>query len=355
MNLTTYSRLTGVWFLAVLATVWAIASWLLPVDGDLARVGGYAENDFGWRAPQTTFDKNLFHVTTDLKDYNCYYDVVLLGDSFSCDQESRRFGWQNYFINRTGLSMIVIDTRRYWPQEIMESEAFKKFPPKLFIFESVERYLHERVAYFSKETPPPKKAPLTALETLFATAKPLGVAPHEEAAKTKPGYDPDHVLGHLGAIFQRQTHLNNQVQEVPLAQSGLFSSPNDRDLLVYFDESRKKDLKESDYSDLRGGISVFQKIIESNGITQFVLLIAPDKTSSYAPYLKNPQDATVNLVAEVAKDPSLPVPRTDKILTEAIAAGIPDVYLSNDSHWGSHGHRLFAKALADFLGAPDKN
>lgn len=129
MNLATYSRLTGFWFLLVLATVWAIASWLLPADGDLARVGGYAENEFGWRAPQTTFEKNLFHVTTDLKDYNRYYDVVLLGDSFSCDQESRRFGWQNYFINRTGLSMIVIDTRRYWPQEIMECEAFKSSHP----------------------------------------------------------------------------------------------------------------------------------------------------------------------------------------------------------------------------------
>ena len=158
-----------------------------------------------------------------------------------------------------------------------------------------------------------------------------------------------------GLSFQRRLHLNNQVIEIRLAKPGLFSSPNDRDLLVYFDESRKKDLKESDYSDLRSGISVFQKIIESNGVTKFVLLIAPDKTSSYAPYLKSPQDATVNLVAEVAKDPSLPVPRTDKILTEAIVDGIPDVYLSNDSHWGSHGHRLFAKALADFLGAPHKN
>ena len=55
------------------------------------------------------------------------------------------------------------------------------------------------------------------------------------------------------------------------------------------------------------------------------------------------------LVAELAKDPSLPVPRTDQILSEAIASGKKDVYLPNDSHWGSIGHKLFADALADHL------
>jgi hypothetical protein len=118
MSLGLYSKILGIAFVGILASVWGLAAWLLPVDGDLARVGGYAENDFGPIAPQAAFDQNLFKVTTDLKDYDKYYDVVVLGDSFSVDQVSRRFGWQNYFINRTGLSMIVFDTRRYWPMEI---------------------------------------------------------------------------------------------------------------------------------------------------------------------------------------------------------------------------------------------
>jgi alginate O-acetyltransferase complex protein AlgI len=58
------------------------------------------------------------------------------------------------------------------------------------------------------------------------------------------------------------------------------------------------------------------------------------------------------LVAELAKDSAFPVPHTDQILAEAIASGKKDVYLSNDSHWGSIGHKLFADALADHLGAP---
>jgi hypothetical protein len=314
----------------------------------LARVGGYAENDFGPRAPQAAFDQNLFKVTADLKDYDKYYDVVVLGDSFSVDQESRRFGWQNYFINRTGLSMIVFDTRRYWPMEIYELPIFKQYPPKVFVFESVERYLHERLAYFSGMTAP-AVAPSTAPPELLAEAKPLGLKTHEQTASLQPGFDPNHVLGHLGAVVQRHMRLNNQVVEIPLAKKGLFSSPNDTDMLVYFDEFKKQSLGEKDYADLRAGAAVYQKIIEANGFTRFVLLVAPDKSSTFAPYLKNADRSTANLVAELAKDPSLPVPRTDQILAEAIASGKKDVYLSNDSHWGSIGHKLFADALADHL------
>ena len=123
-------------------------------------------------------------------------------------------------------------------------------------------------------------------------------------------------------------------------------------MLVYFDEFKKQSLGEKDYDDLRSGAAIYQKIIEANGFTRFVLLVAPDKSSTFAPYLKSADRATANLVAELAKDPTLPVPRTDQILAEAIASGKKDVYLSNDSHWGSIGHKLFADALAEHLGAP---
>ena len=120
-------------------------------------------------------------------------------------------------------------------------------------------------------------------------------------------------------------------------------------MLVYFDELKKQNLGEKDYADLRKGASIYQKIIEANGFTRFVLLVAPDKSSTFVPYLKDTDRATANLVAELAKDPALPVPRTDQILADAIASEKKDVYLPNDSHWGSIGHKLFADALADHL------
>lgn len=351
MSLNFYSKILGASFVAILTLVWGLASWLQPVDGDLARLGGYAENEFGYRTPQPVFDQNLFKVTNDLKDYDKYYDIVVLGDSFSVDQEDRRFGWQNYFINRTGLSMIVFDTRRFWPVEIYESPAFKKHPPKVFVFESVERYLNERVAYFAGMMPP-APVPSASPVNLFASASPPHLPMHTQSTNQTAGFDPDHVLGHLGAIAQRHLRLNNQVVEIPLARKGLFSAPNDVDMLVYFDELKKQSLTDSDFCELRAGTAVFEKFIESNGFTRFVLLVAPDKSSTFAPYMKDASRATANLIAELARDPSLPVPRTDIVLSQAIATGIQDVYLSNDSHWGSIGHKLFADALADHLGAP---
>lgn len=351
MSLNLYSKILGASFVAILAVVWGLASWLQPVDGDLARLGGYAENEFGYRTPQAVFDKNLFKVTNDLKDYDKYYDIVVLGDSFSVDQEGRRFGWQNYFINRTGLSMIVFDTRRFWPIEIYDSPTFKKYPPKVFVFETVERYLNERVAYFSGMTPP-APAPVSTPADLFASTTPPHLPIHAHSANQTAGFDPDHVLGHLGAIAQRHLRLNNQVVEIPLAKKGLFSSLNDVDLLVYFDEMKKQNFNEFDFCDLRAGAAVFEKIIESNGFTRFVLLVAPDKSSTFAPYMADASRATPNLMVEMARDPSLPMPRTDIVLSKAIASGTQDVYLSNDSHWGSIGHKLFADALANYLGAP---
>lgn len=350
--MTLYARLIGLFAVMILAVVWGIASWLLPMDGDLARVGGYSENEFGLREPQAVFEKNLFKLANSLEEYDKHYDVVVLGDSFSVDQVDRLFGWQNYFIARTGLSMIVFDTRRYWPVEIYDSPQFKAHPPKVFVFETVERYLHERVAYFAKMSPPAGAAANASVGESFPVDGKGNYPTHERAPSSKPEFDSGHAIGHLAAIAQRRLGLNTQVVEVPLAKGGMFSSRNDTDLLVYFDEFKKQTLTTKNVEDLRGGAAIFRKIIEGNGITRFVMIVAPDKTSTFAPYLKDEAKATANLIAELAKEPTLPVPRTDLVLAQAISSGKKDVYLPNDSHWGSIGHKLFAEALVEHLAAP---
>jgi hypothetical protein len=349
MTLTSYrNALAGVFGLTV-ATVWGFAAWLQPADGDLARVGGYAENDFHWKGPQAVFPANLLHVATDLSEYDRYYDVVILGDSFSCDQESRMFGWQNYFIARTGLSVIVLDIRKFWPQEILALPAFQKYPPKVFVFESVERYLFGRVGYFARTQPPKSSSRIPNPVPLSPVRNPAPIALREEIPMPASDLDPDHVLGYFSALVKRRLGLNELVISLPLAKSGLFTSSDDRDLLVYFDEFDKNKLGEPDFETLRSGIGGFRDLVESNGTTRFVLLVAPDKSSLYGPYLKDAARATANLIAQAAKDPTLPVVRTDEILSAAVASGTPDIYLPNDSHWGSKAHRLIADSLADFL------
>jgi len=330
-----------------LAGVWGLAVSLRPLDGDLTRVGGYTENDFHWTKAQPTFAGNLFRITENLEDYDRYYDVVVLGDSFTCDQEGRRFGWQNFFLKRTGLSMIVFDTRKYWPLQVIESPGFRRHPPRFFVFESVERYLYDRAAYFV-DVPLGKAEPVRGKPVLTLRETDSGPIPME-LQKARSCLDSDYVLGYLNAVMQRWFRLNNQVLKLPLKQGGLFSSRTDREMLVYFDEVAKNVLTDQNLAKLRAGMLRLQTLVESNGFTRFLYLIAPDKSSIYAPYLANAGDSTMNLVGNASQENRLHLVRTDRILASAIAAGKPDIYLPNDSHWSGTGHRLVADGLVDSL------
>lgn len=42
--------------LALVAAAWALGWWLQPVYGDLTRLGGYAERDYGWNEPVSEFE-----------------------------------------------------------------------------------------------------------------------------------------------------------------------------------------------------------------------------------------------------------------------------------------------------------
>lgn len=347
MSFQRYRLILLVLFALSMTAVWGLAFYLRPLDGDLTRVGGHTENAFHWTKPQQTFANNLFRITDKLEDYDRYYDVVVLGDSFTCDQEERRFGWQNFFVDRTGLSIIVLDTRKFWPLQVLESPAFRNHPPRFFVFESVERYLYDRAAYFV-DVPPGKSAPAIDVPSL-SLRKPKSAGTRMELRDERCSRDSDYVLGYLNAAMQRKFRLNNQVLKLPLNRGGLFSARNDRELLVYFDEVAKNGLTSQNLDKLREGMNRLQSLVESNGFTKFIWLIAPDKSSIYAPYLSRSGDSTIDLIGSVSKDARLHVVRTDRILSAEIAAGTPDVYLPNDSHWGSVGHRLAADGLVDYM------
>lgn len=59
-----------------------------PYWGPLTRKSGYLENNFGWTQPQEIFDKPLFRIAKSVAEYDKYYDVVVIGDSFSHDEKN---------------------------------------------------------------------------------------------------------------------------------------------------------------------------------------------------------------------------------------------------------------------------
>ena len=52
---------------------------------------------------------------------------------------------------------------------------------------------------------------------------------------------------------------------------------------------------------------------------------------------------------EIGKYPQLHVPRLDVALRSEIERGTQDVYLPNDTHWGSSGHQAITGNLLEFL------
>ena len=43
------------------AVLISLAMWVEPIEGDLTRLGGFTENDFGWNDPQQQFSSAALH------------------------------------------------------------------------------------------------------------------------------------------------------------------------------------------------------------------------------------------------------------------------------------------------------
>ena len=89
--------------------------------------------------------------------------------------------------------------------------------------------------------------------------------------------------------------------------------------------------------------------VEANGYTRLVLTVAPDKLTAYAEFLSDSDMKSASLLAlDSYRHPDV-VPRLDRNLIAAIRRGERDVYLPNNTHWGSNGHRIVAETLLRFL------
>ena len=133
---------TGV---AVTGLVCAVLAFFLqPLTGDLMRLGGYAEHNFGWNGGQTRFDPPLVGAGS----LNSPYDIVVVGDSFSLPVEltpgsvpDERNHWTDYLAAESGLSIGAFNRDRISLETFLASESFLDTPPKLLVVEYAERTL----------------------------------------------------------------------------------------------------------------------------------------------------------------------------------------------------------------------
>lgn len=317
-----------------------------PLSGDLTRVGGHLEEDFGWNAPQVAFKKGRFVMAKSISDLDRHFDVLVVGDSFSADQQK---GWQNYLVENTGLSVITFYMAHGFNlADIVASKQYKNFPPKILIYESVERLafvrLHEFADWSLEEQRGQENLPLhhnkvTAQE--FPKKKQL----------RKVKVDLERLFAEAANYIEKSLYRftkkhENKTVVLPLRQDNLFSS-GEPDKLLVLKNTLHKELSEDDVTKAVQGLQKARYLVEMNGKTRFVYMMFPDKVTAYSPFLSPDIKPVPSAFPPLAE--RYPMLRLDQYFQSALRQGAKDLYLPNDTHTGSTGFKAAAFGLIDYI------
>ena len=331
----------------LLAVAWFFITDRQPFDGDLTRIGAFREAEFGWNTPQSKYEVEYnFDTSHDINDYDPSYDIVILGDSFSFRPHS---SWINTLVERTDAKILLLEVNSIPLTSLLNHQAFIKNPPKYFVFQSVEKRLYQRLARLDLPEQPLGK---TSSSKLKKNAKEL-----KRISTSRP-----HTHNSLEAWFAQATHniriklscfIDESECRVLLAQrlSGappMFSSRNHVSTLfvansVALRESWPK-LEAPALSKLADLNRYFTKAPQ----TKFMLLVFPDRVTVYGDNHRGieqlPALSAIPKAAEVVE-----TPRLDLVFRAAIAQGVIDLYLPNNTHTSPHGSSLAGELAADFL------
>ena len=341
------------------AVMLAFTLWQDPLEGDITRVGGFTENNYGWNAPQARFVPPLA-----ARSYDRPYDIVILGDSYSTPtgggQTDPGAYWPNHVAQRTGLSVTSIPIWEMTIRDLVEHPIFKASPPRLVIVEHVERYF---VRNNTVETarwlwPGIDGCPggeERARRPLLEAPRPLRAAPVPWTRDTAIRFDFGQAVDVIWKSFWRDGLGINITRVLALAldTDALFSSRVSDRILVYDDEFLPARWTNAEIDAALCNLRAAQARVRSNGKTAFAFLAAPNKLSAYADHLADPSHRGISRLSRIYADPHLSQIRVLDRLRAAIRKGERDIYMPNDTHWGTPGHRIVADAVVAFLTRPD--
>ena len=340
-----YNRILAAVIVPVVAVLAATSLFLQPYDGGLTRLGGYPEKLYGWNAPQQRFFKPLYQqFKTREAVYRVPADVVVLGDSFTF---SEQVSWPNYFVKQTGLRLQSFRIDKTPIEHVLESDTFRTHPPRIIIYESVERSLWERS---QRDVTDCRLQPQRHAMPLRVAPLPIEPEPFLRDTHTTLLNFPLS-LNFLTKAVPREYlgHDRTPVARLALTRPVAFSSTEARQLLVYKDDLDKIHWNPEMWEKIRCNLVDLQNRVQANGYTFFIALVAPDKLSAYSDLLEEQRFAHLSRFDLLAADPELHLPRVDLSLKSAVRNNVMDVYLNNDTHWGANGYALVARELTEYL------
>jgi hypothetical protein len=134
----------------------------------------------------------------------------------------------------------------------------------------------------------------------------------------------------------------------------LFSSRASDRLLVFDEEFDLEGWSRGRIGQAICNLLAAQELVQRNGRTAFVFLIAPDKLTAYAEVLADRQHKGVDRLPGFYRETRLNQIRVLDPLRAAIRRHVRDVYLPNDTHWGSAAHEIVADQVVSYLAASSR-
>lgn len=369
MNAKTYRRYIFFFLplpVFMLTVIFFVAIWIEPFSGDLTRLGGFPENWYGWEAFQSKLPRTLHSV----EKYDSYYDVVVLGDSFSyrkVGQQSRQGSfWQDFLINKTGLSVIVFDANRTKADDIINSSVYKSHPPKIFIYENIERDLVYIPSNMELEY---EKGSCEVMSLPRIRASHIAELNLQlESYKRGKNYNKNIVIEsedkkvHFTDKFNQASNvvkkrlldqllgLNlTKVRKFKLTDNELFSNHLSNHLLVYENDLFKKHWDKNQIANVRCYLVNLQNKIQKSGETFFIFMAVPDKLTVYQDYIVNAGEYNGISKLSLFRTPGFHFISLLDPIKIAVNKGKKDIYLPNDTHWGSAGHEIVSDYLINYL------
>jgi len=319
-----------------------------PFSNELTRMGGYLENDYGWNNPQEHFQKPLFKKASSIEDYTQHYDVIIVGNSFS-DDESH--GWQNYLANETGLTILLFNVFSVSVDNIINSDMYQINPPKLFIYESVERNIisqhnqceYDKLPINSDFTPPPFNIDPLSI--------PVGKIARKRNVSSIKDIDLSSSINYLSKSISRNLFNVNitEVHPFKLTKHGLFSSKTNDSLLVITRDFQLKDVNFPEIETTKCSLLLLQNKIRANNKTEFITLIFPDKTTVYSDFIDDKSYSNMSILSKLEDTPGLNIVPIIDDFKQSVSDGVIDFYLPNDTHCGFFAYKQAAEALLELL------
>jgi hypothetical protein len=342
-----YVTVLSVGFAALIAALLLVSLRVEPLTGDLTRIGGLSEVDYGWTSPQRRFDQPQYLYTTRLPLPAGDWDLVVFGDSFT-DPDRPSAPWLDFVVSQTGWRTVAARYRSVEQiEDFLRSADFRRRPPRLIVVESVTRNMAYRLAQGSCVQPSDASTIVPArleLPRVAHAAVARAYARRTEFDGTLERLNVSSYLVRQRLMYSVAPELS-PVRRYSITRPDLFSSRRADEVLYYASDVEGQRVPDQQVAAFVCTMAHFRELALAQGGARLLFLPAPDKSVAYAAYAAQAQFATPQGYDALKNALGPDFIDTLGLLRAALAQGVQDLYLPNDSHWGHAGALIAADAV----------